>query len=152
MPVASPAIFHESAVPQLPPAVWIAAAGVMLLLLGLCAATAYAVLRAAGRRRVARWPAGYVLGLGVAALLPWLVVWFVPLRIEVSIHGLGPLLGWLLVALLAFALLVLLPLGALLSGVAWWVARRRRRRAVPPAASGRSDGESIRESVDATRR
>jgi hypothetical protein len=119
-------------VSQLPLAVWFAAAGVALLLLGLCAATAYAVLRAAGRRRVAHWPLRRLRGLGAAALLPWFVVWFAPLRIEASIHGLGPLLGWLLVALLAFALLVLLPMGALLSGVVWWVVRRRRRRVGPP--------------------
>ncbi|HET7584324.1 MAG TPA: hypothetical protein VFK13_05420 [Gemmatimonadaceae bacterium] len=112
---------------QLPLVVRLAAAGAALLLLGLCAATAYAVLHAAGRRRVAGWSMRRVLVLAVAALLPWLVVWFAPLHIEVNIHGLGPLLGWLLLALVAFALLVLLPLGALLSGVVWWVAWRRRR-------------------------
>ena len=66
--------------------------------------------------------------------LPWLVVWLAPLRIEVSIHGLGALLGWLLLALLAFALLVLLPLGALLSGVVWWAAWRRRGKGGAPTA------------------
>jgi len=119
--------------PTLPFAVWLAAAGLGLLLLGLCAVTAHAVLRAAGRRRIARWPPRRVLGLAGAALLPWLVVWLAPLRIEANIHGVGPLLGWLLLALLAFALLVLLPLAALLSGVVWWAARRRRGKVVPPA-------------------
>ena len=119
--------------PPLPLVVWLAAVGLALLLLGLCAFTAYAVLRAAGRRRLSHWPLQRVLGLAGAALLPWLVVWLAPLRIEAKIHGVGPLLGWLLLALLAFALLVLLPLGALLSGVVWWVASRRRGRVVPPA-------------------
>ena len=122
-----------SAVPQLPLVVWLAAAGVALVLLGLCAVTAYTVLRAAGRRRVADWPLPRVLGLGGVALLPWLVVWLAPLRIEANIRGLGPLLGWLLLALLAFAVLVLLPLGALLSGAVWWAAWRRRGRGIPPA-------------------
>lgn len=119
--------------PPLPLVAWLAAAGLGLLLLGLCAVTAYAVLRAAGRRRVAHWRPRRVLGLAGAALLPWLVVWLAPLRIEASIHGLGALLGWLLLALLAFALLVLLPLGALLSGVVWWAAWRRRGKGAPPA-------------------
>jgi hypothetical protein len=120
-------------VPQLPLVVWLAAAGVVLALLGSCVVTAYVVLRAAGRRRVAQWPLQRVLGLVGVALLPWLVVWLAPLRIEVNIHGVGPLLGWLVLALLIFALLVLLPLGALLSGVVWWAAWRRRGKVVPPA-------------------
>jgi hypothetical protein len=120
--------------PQLPLVVWLAAAGLALVLLGLCAVTAYAVLRAPGRRRVAHWPPQRVLGLAGGALLPWLVVWLAPLRIEANIHGVGPLLGWLLLALLAFALLVLLPLAALLSGVVWWAARRRRGKVVPSAS------------------
>jgi hypothetical protein len=35
------------------------------------------------------------------------------------------LLGWLALALLAFGLLVLLPLAAVLSVGVWWTARRR---------------------------
>lgn len=127
-------IFHRSTLPQLPLVVWLAAAGLALLLFGLCAGTAGAVVRAAARRRVAAWPARRVLGLAGAAALPWLVVWLAPIRVEVSIHGLGPLVGWMLVALLVFALLVLLPMAALLSGAVWCAARRRRAKVAPPAA------------------
>jgi len=115
-------------VPQLPLAVWLAVVGSALLLLGCCAATAHAVLRASARRRVARWPAASLLGLAGAAVLPWLVVWLAPIRIALSIHGLGPLLGWALLALLAFALLVLLPLATILCAVVWGIAHGRRGR------------------------
>jgi hypothetical protein len=53
------------------------------------------------------------------------VVWLVPIRISVNIEGVVPLIGWLIVALAAFALLVLLPLVALLSAGVWLIARRR---------------------------
>lgn len=119
---------------QLPSVVWVVAAGLVLFLLGLCAAVTYAVLRPAARRRVAGWPTRRIAGLAGAALLPWLVMGLVPLEIDAKIHGVWALLGWLLLALLSFALLVLLPLGALLSGAVWWAARRRRDRAVTPAA------------------
>jgi len=119
--------------PQLPLVVWLAIAGVALVLVGLCAATAYAVLRATARRLVAHWPASRIVALVGAAAVPWLVVWLAPIRVVVSIHGVGPLIGWTVVALLAFALLVLLPLAALLSGAVWWAGRSRHRRPVPPA-------------------
>ena len=112
--------------PQLPAAVWFAVAGAVLLLLALCIATAYAILRASSRRRVTQWPVGRLLGLVIGAAAPWLIVWLAPIRLEVAIHGVGPLLGWLLVALLAFALLVLLPLAALLCVIVWGLAHRRR--------------------------
>jgi hypothetical protein len=121
-------------VPQLPLTVWFIVAGAVLILLGLCAVTAYAVLRASARRRVARWPAARLLGLAGVAVLPWLIVWLAPISLKVEIHGVGPLLGWLLVALLAFALLVLLPLATLLCAVAWGIARGRRGPLLPPAA------------------
>lgn len=114
--------------PQLPLAVWLAVVGSALLLVGCCAATAYAVLRASTRRRVARWPAGRLLGLAGAAVLPWLIVWLAPIHLSLNIHGLGPLLGWLLLALLAFALLVLLPLATILCAVVWGIAHGRRGR------------------------
>ena len=117
----------------LPLVVWLVVAGVGLLLLGLCGATAYTVLRAATRRRVATWPALWICGLAGAALVPWLVVWLAPIRIVVDIHSPGSLLGWLLLALGTFALLVLLPLVALLSGGIWWTARRRPGERPPPA-------------------
>ena len=120
--------------PQLPLAVWFVVAGTILLLLGSCVATAYAVLRTSARRRVARWPAGRLLGLAGAAVLPWLIVWLAPIHLAGDIHGLGPLLGWLLLALLAFALLVLLPLATLLCVAVWGIARGRRGPPVPPAA------------------
>ena len=128
---------------KLPLVAWLAVAALALLLLALCAATAWAVLRARARARVAAWPARRLLALVVAAVVPWLVVWLAPIRIQASIRGIGPLIGWLLVALLAFALLVLLPLAALLCGVVWCVGSIRRARGLtgssgtppdPPAA------------------
>ena len=119
--------------PQLSLAVWFGVAGSVLLLLGFCAGTAYAVLRASTRIRVARWPGSRLLGLASAATVPWLVVWLAPIHFEVAIHGIGPLVGWALLALLAFALLVLLPLAALLCVAIWGLARARRGPFVPPA-------------------
>lgn len=108
---------------QLPPLVWVIAVGAVLLLLGLCAATVHAMLRPAIRHRVARWPLlGILAFIGLAAV-PWLIVWFAPVSIRVSIHGALELIGWLFLALLAFAMLVLLPLAVLASAVVWARAR-----------------------------
>ncbi len=82
------------------------------------------MLRARTRQRIAARPATWILGLGVAAIVPWLVVWLAPIRISVNIEGVVPLVGWLIVALAVFALLVLLPLTALLSAAVWLMARR----------------------------
>ena len=106
---------------SLPPVVWIAVVGAALLLLGLCGATAYVVLRASARSRIAHWPRARILILLVAAAVPWLVVWRAPISVSVSIHGMAALIGWILVALVVFALLVLLPLAAVLCSVAWWM-------------------------------
>jgi len=118
-------------VPQLPLKVWLLVAGGVLLLLGLCVGTAYVVLRAKSRQRIARWPAARLLALVVAAVVPWLVVWLAPIHLGGEIHSVGALLGLLLVALLAFALLVLLPLATLLCTIVWGIARRRRGPPVP---------------------
>lgn len=75
------------------------------------------------------------MGLAVAAVVPWLVVWLAPIRIEVSINGLLPLLGWSLLALGAFALLVLLPIAALASAFVWANARRRKNQDTPRVTS-----------------
>jgi hypothetical protein len=53
------------------------------------------------------------------------VVWLAPIRISVNIEGIVPLIGWLIVALAAFSLLVVLPLVALLGAGVWLIARRR---------------------------
>jgi hypothetical protein len=111
--------------PQLPPTVWIIIAGIALLLLALCAATAYLMLRPATRRRVAGWPLARILVLVGAAAIPWLIVSFAPITVKVSINGVIQLAGWLSLALLAFAMLVLLPLTALVSAIIWGRARRR---------------------------
>jgi hypothetical protein len=113
--------------PQLPRFVWLIVVGVALLLVGLCGIAAYAVLRARTRQRVALWPATWILAVAIVAVVPWLVVWLVPIRISVNIEGVVPLIGWLIVALAAFALLVLLPWVALLSAGVWLIARRRPR-------------------------
>ena len=120
--------------PELPVAVWFAVAGAAVLLLSLCAGTAYAILRASTRRRVANWSATRLLALAGAATVPWLVVWLAPIHFEVAIHGVGPLIGWVLVALLAFALLVLLPLAALVCAMVWGLARGGRGSPTPPGS------------------
>ena len=114
---------HRSSMSSLPPAVWIAAIVALAVLLGLCGATAYAVLRASARSRIASWPGSWVVALLAAAIVPWLIIRLTPTRLSVSIHGVAAAIGWLLVALLVFALLVLLPLAAVLIGLVWW--RRR---------------------------
>ena len=116
---------------QLPISVWATIAGVALVLIALCVATLVAALRAPARQRIARWPAMFLLELLALAVVPWLVVIFAPVKISLKINGLVPLLAWMLVALLAFALLVLLPLAAVAASLVWWAARRRRVE--PPA-------------------
>src|SRR3954464_14169790 len=111
---------------QLPPTVWVAIIVVALVLCALCAGILLAVVRPRARQRIARWPATFLLELVALAIVPWLVVLFAPVTIRVSIHGLLPLIGWIFLALLAFALLVLLPLAAVASSLVWWLARRRR--------------------------
>ena len=111
--------------PQLPLKVWLFVAGGVLLLLGLCVGTAHVVLRASSRQRIASWSAARLLGLVVAAVVPWLIVWLAPIHLGGEIHSVVALLGLLLLALLAFAFLVLLPLATLLCAVVWGTARRR---------------------------
>jgi hypothetical protein len=113
-------------VPQLPINIWLLVAGTVLLLLALCIGTAYVVLRASTRQRIARWSARRLQGLSVAAVLPWVVVRLAPIHIALDVHGIGKLLVVLLLALLAFALLVLLPLATLLCAVVWGMAHLRR--------------------------
>ena len=119
--------------PQLPLAIWFFLAGTVLLLLGLCVVTAYAVLRASARRRVSQWPIGWLLGLVAAAVLPWLVVWLAPIKLVINAHSVAALVGWLLLGLLAFVVLVLLPLAALLCAVVWGIAHGRRGPPASPA-------------------
>jgi hypothetical protein len=116
--------------PHLPPVVWGAVVAVALLLLGLCFATAYAILRARARRRIARWPGRRVAALAIVSWLPGLVVRLASIHLEVNVHGLLQAVGWLLVVLAAFVLLVLLPLAAVLAAVVWWLGRRERILAV----------------------
>ena len=112
--------------PQLPIKSWLLVAGTAALLLGLCVGTGYAVLRAGARERIARWSSRRLLGLAVTAVLPWVAVRLAPIHIALDIHGLGQSLVALLLALLVFALLVLLPLATLLCAIVWGMARRRR--------------------------
>jgi hypothetical protein len=106
-------------VTSLPLVVWITVVGAALLLLGVCGATAYGVLRTSVRSRIARWPGARILILLAASAAPWLVVWLAPIRVSANIHGIAQLVGLVLVALVVFALLVLLPLAAMLCTVAW---------------------------------
>ncbi len=109
----------------MPPIVWGLGAVAGLLLAGLCVATGYAILRGRTRARVAQWSVAQIAGLVVTAAVPWLVVWLAPINISVNIHTLPVLVGWLALALLAFAVLVLLPLAAVLAAGVWLAARRR---------------------------
>jgi hypothetical protein len=115
---------------HLPPAAWVTAAVIAIILCALCVLTVYSVLRRSSRARLARWPLLWVLALIVTAAMPWLVVRLAPINIELNVHGTLQLAGWILVALIAFALLVLLPIAATLTALVWWVEWRRRRRAV----------------------
>ena len=112
---------------QLPPVVWAVIAVAVLSLLAACGATAYAVLRAPSRRSVARWPAWRVAAVFVVAWIPWLVVRLAPIEIEVKAHGVVQAAAWLLAGLAAFALLVLVPLAAVLVALVWWVSWRGKR-------------------------
>ena len=119
----------------MPPLLRGLAVAAAVLLLGLTGLTAWAaVLRARARERIERWSATAIVALLVSAAVPWLVVWLAPITISVDIHTIPVLIGWLLLALLAFALLVLLPLAAALSAIIWWRAWRRGR-ATPPATT-----------------
>jgi hypothetical protein len=115
-------------VPQLPRSIWLIVIGVVLSLLGLCAIAAYLVLRARARQRIAMWPATWILGLVAAAVVPWLVVRLFTIRIEVKINGILQMLGWSVLALGAFALLVILPIVAVASAGVWATARHRARK------------------------
>jgi hypothetical protein len=75
---------------------------------------------------ITRWSIVRIAALVVTAAVPWVVVWLAPINISVNIHSLPVLIGWLALALLAFGVLVLLPLAAVLAAAAWLVARRRQ--------------------------
>lgn len=111
--------------PQSSLVMWVGSA-VGLVLLALCGVTAYATLRLPARKRIVHWPATRLLGMCVLAVLPWLFVWLRVKRISIDVHGIGPFIGWLLVALVAFTLLILLPLAATLALLVWSAARIRR--------------------------
>ena len=110
----------------MPPIVWGLGVVAGLVLAGLCVATGYGVLRARTRALIARWSIARIAALVVTAAVPWLVVWLAPINVSVNIHTLPMLIGWLALALLAFGVLVLLPLAAVLAAGAWLVARRRQ--------------------------
>ena len=109
----------------MPPILWGLGAAAGLLLAGLCVATGYFTLRAGTRALIAQWSLAQVATLVVTAAIPWLVAWLAPIKISVNINTLPELTGWLALALLAFAVLVLLPLAAVLAVGVWFVARRR---------------------------
>ena len=100
----------------MPPILWGLAAVAGLVLGGLCVATGYAILRSRTRVRIAKWSVAQIAAIVVIAAAPWLVVWLAPINISVNIHTVPVLIGWLALTLLAFGVLVLLPLAALLAG------------------------------------
>lgn len=111
--------------PQSSLVTWVGSA-IALLLAALCAATAYATLRRSARTRIAGWPATRLIGICILAAVPWLFVWLKSGHFSVSVNGVGPFIGWLIVGLLAFALLILLPLFGALALLVWSTARIRR--------------------------
>jgi len=115
-----------------PPLVWGLGAVAGLVLAGLCVATGYAVLRARTRAVITRWSIVRIAALVVTAAVPWLVVWLAPINISVNIHSLPVLIAWLALGLLAFGVLVLLPLAAVLTAGVWLTARRQGAATVQP--------------------
>lgn len=116
----------------MPPLVWGLGAVAGLVLAGLCVATGYAVLRARTRAVITRWSIVRIAALVVTAAVPWLVVWLAPINISVNIHSLPVLIAWLALGLLAFGVLVLLPLAAVLTAGVWLTARRQGAATVQP--------------------
>ena len=114
------------------PIVWGLGAVAGLFLAGLCVATGYAVLRARTRAVITRWSIVRIAALVVTAAVPWLVVWLAPINISVNIHSLPVLIAWLALGLLAFGVLVLLPLAAVLTAGVWLTARRQGAATVQP--------------------
>jgi hypothetical protein len=99
------------------------------MLVGLVGATAYGVLRRPARQRIAAALPARIAALLALAAIPWLGIWVAShshVSVNVSVNGVVSLVLWLAAALLVFALLVLLPLVALLTLVVWFVARQRR--------------------------
>jgi len=115
-----------------PPLVWGLGAVAGLVLAGLCVATGYAVLRARTRAVITRWSIVRIAALVVTAAVPWLVVWLAPINISVNIRSLPVLIAWLALGLLAFGVLVLLPLAAVLTAGVWLTARRQGAATVQP--------------------
>lgn len=103
------------------------AAGVVLL--ALCIGTAWLVLRPMGRASVRRWSRARLSCAVLVACLPWLGVRFWRWDINVNIHSVVQMVGWALLALCVFTLLVLLPLAVLLAVIVW--VHDRRMRAQP---------------------
>ena len=122
----------------MPPIVWGLGAVAGLVLAGFCVATGYVVLRAGARAHIAQWSVAQIATLVVTAAIPWLVVWLAPITISVKIHTLPVLTGWLALALLAFGMLVLVPLAAILAVGVWWVSRRR-----PAGAMRQNDANGV---------
>ena len=112
--------------PDLPPVVWIAGLGTLLVILAMIGGTLYGVLRAASRARIREWPGRWVLGCALAALIPWIAIALLPLSVRADIHSVWAFLGWLFVALLTVAVTVIGPLAALLIVTVWLVTNHHR--------------------------
>lgn len=108
-----------------PLAQWAGYGGVVLVV-ALCGGTAYATLRAPMRGRIIRLSPKTMAILCMLAALPWLIVHFALKHFSISVHSTGDLIGVLALALLAFTLLVLLPLVVTLCILVWMFARSGR--------------------------
>lgn len=112
--------------PQLPPVLWIAGLGTLLVILAMIGGAVYGVLRVASRARIREWPGRWVLGCALEALIPWVAIALLPLSVRADIHSVWSLLPWLFVALLTVAVTVIGPLAALLIVIVWLVTNHRR--------------------------
>lgn len=108
---------------------WVALVAAMLLLLAWAVVPALLLTQPARARRVQGWPRRMVLVMWAGSLVSWTaftVVVIVDWQLTLDIDGLVELAPWLLALLLAYTLLVTLPIAAL---TVMWLRRGHRRPA-----------------------
>ncbi|HEX5829679.1 MAG TPA: hypothetical protein VFY16_01785 [Gemmatimonadaceae bacterium] len=109
---------------DLPAGVVVSGGAAALLLLALLGGTVVGVLRTRNRARIARLDGVRLALFVVLSALPWIYVVVVDMTITLNVVGVWELAGWIVVLLVVYALLVLLPVAAVLATVVWLLARR----------------------------